>query len=312
MVVVSVAEARGLTMRFGTHTAIDGLDVEVGRGVTGVVGANGAGKTTLFSLMLGRLRPSAGQVTVLGLDPRREGSTLRAKVGFSPERNVLPDEMPAYEFVRHLAEVRGLPRTEARSRASDALWLMGLGEERFRPLGTMSTGQRQRVKVAQAIAADPALVLLDEPTDGLDPVQREQMLGLIRTIADRFGIDVLISSHVLGEVERIADNVVVLDAGHLLAAGSLTELAGDDIGVEVEIVEGPGDLGVTDRVATTLRAGGLSVERGAVALLVTGDDAQDRTLDAVRDAVAAHGARLRRLETRRRNLEELLLDGEPE
>ena len=221
MEVVSVAETRGLTMRFGAHTALDGLDVEVGRGVTGVVGANGAGKTTLFSLMLGRLRPSDGALTVLGLDPGRDGSALRAKVGFSPERNVLPDEMPAYDFVRHLAEVRGLPRTEARNRASDALWLMGLGEERFRPLGTMSTGQRQRVKVAQAIAADPSLVLLDEPTDGLDPVQREQMLGLIRTIADEFGIDVLLSSHVLGEVERIADNVVVLDAGHLLAAGSL-------------------------------------------------------------------------------------------
>ena len=220
--------------------------------------------------------------------------------------------MPAYDFVRHLAEVRGLPRTEARNRASDALWLMGLGEERFRPLGTMSTGQRQRVKVAQAIAADPSLVLLDEPTDGLDPVQREQMLGLIRTIADEFGIDVLLSSHVLGEVERIADNVVVLDAGHLLAAGSLTDLAGDDVGVEVEIVEGPGDEGVTERVASTLREDGLTVERGAVALLVTGGDEPERTLDAVRDAVAAHGARLRRLNTRRRNLEELLLDGDPE
>ena len=127
--------------------------------------------------------------------------------------------------MRHLAEVHGLPRREATARASDALWQVGLGEERFRPLGTMSTGQRQRVKLAQAIAHDPALVLLDEPTDGLDPVQRDEMLELIRRIGTEFGIDVLLSSHLLDEVERICDAAVILGDGGVVAAGTLDELA---------------------------------------------------------------------------------------
>ncbi|MEM1333149.1 MAG: ATP-binding cassette domain-containing protein, partial [Actinomycetota bacterium] len=148
-----IVETSGLTMQFPSTRALDSLDLRVPPGVTGLVGANGAGKTTLISLMLGLLRPSAGLLTVLGLDPSAHGPALRARIGYGPERNVLPDDLRAYDFVRHLAEVKGLPSDEARTRASDSLYLVGLGEERFRALGTMSTGQRQRVKLAQAIAA---------------------------------------------------------------------------------------------------------------------------------------------------------------
>ena len=180
-------------MQFGSQRALDALDVTVESGVTGLVGANGAGKTTLMSILLGLRTPTAGTATVLGLDPAQDGTRLRALVGYGPERNQFPEDMPASDFVKHLAEVRGMPKAEARARASDALWLVGLGEERFRALGTMSTGQRQRVKLAQAIAADPSLVFLDEPTDGLDPVQRDEMLVLIRQISTAFGIDVVLS-----------------------------------------------------------------------------------------------------------------------
>ncbi len=182
-------------------------------------------------------------------------------VGYGPERNVFPDEMPASDFVKHLAEVRGMPRQEARGRASDALWLVGLGEERFRPLGTMSTGQRQRVKLAQALAADPSMVLLDEPTDGLDPVQRDEMLALIRQINAEYGIDVLLSSHLLEEVERICDHVVALDAGRLVAQGRLDELVGQDDGVVVELVEMPDAPGALDAVVAALVTSGLEVRR---------------------------------------------------
>ena len=298
---VTVISAAGLTMQFGSQRALDSLDLEVPKGVTGLVGANGAGKTTLMSIALGLRPATSGTITVLGLDPTKDAARLRSVVGYGPERNVLPEDMPASDFVKHLAEVRGMPKSEARGRASDALWLVGLGEERFRALGTMSTGQRQRVKLAQAIAADPSLVLLDEPTDGLDPVQRDEMLALIRQISADYGIDVLLSSHLLEEVERICDNIVALDAGRLVAQGPLASLVGDTTTITAELVEHPGAV---DAVEERLRAAGLDVRRDLNQLRVTAAD-QQTSLDAIRDAVAAEQARLRRVVIDRTTLEDL-------
>ena len=308
MHVVSVISTSGLTMQFGSLRALDSLDLEVQSGVTGLVGANGAGKTTLMSIVLGLRFPSAGSVRVLGLDPRTQGAELRSLVGYAPERNVLPEDMPASDFVKHLAEVRGMPRSEARSRASDALWLVGLGEERFRAIGTMSTGQRQRVKLAQAIAADPSLVLLDEPTDGLDPMQRDEMLNLIRQISEEYSIDVMLSSHLLEEVERVCDHVVALDAGHLVAQGSLADLVGDDEGIVVELVDLPELPGTVGRVVEAVRAAGFDVRHDDVTMEVLGGDF-DSIADCVRNSIADAGARVRRIERRRRTLEDLFGDG---
>ena len=293
-------------MQFGSHRALDALDVTVERGVTGLVGANGAGKTTLMSILLGLRAPTSGTATVLGLDPTTDGAHLRAVVGYGPERNQFPEDMPASDFVKHLAEVRGMPKQEARSRASDALWLVGLGEERFRALGTMSTGQRQRVKLAQALAADPSLVFLDEPTDGLDPVQRDEMLLLIRQINDDYGIDVVLSSHLLEEVERICDHVVALDAGRLVAQGSLADLVGTDAGVVVELVEVDDRPDAAVAVRAELERTGLTVRsmHRSAAFEVLGDD-PDEIADAVRDAVAAAQARVSRIVRRRRRLEDI-------
>lgn len=298
-------------MQFGPQRALDALDVTVERGVTGLVGANGAGKTTLMSILLGLRAPTAGTATVLGLDPVHDGPRLRSLVGYGPERNLLPEDMPASDFVKHLAEVRGMPPPEARSRASDALWLVGLGEERFRALGTMSTGQRQRVKLAQAIAADPSLVFLDEPTDGLDPVQREEMLALIRQISTTYGIDVVLSSHLLEEVERICDHVVALDAGRLVAQGPLADLVGTAAGVIVELVEIDDRPGAAERVRAVLERDGLTVRsmHRSTAFEVLGDD-PEQIADAVRDAVADAGARIGRIVRRRRRLEDLFAEVE--
>ncbi len=303
--VVHVIEASGLTMQFGSQRALDAVDLQVHSGITGLVGANGAGKTTFMSIALGLRPATAGTIRVLGLDPRTQGHELRAHLGYGPERNQFPDDMRASDYVKHLAEVRGLPRDEARGRASDALWLVGLGEERFRPLGTMSTGQRQRVKLAQAVAAAPSLVLLDEPTDGLDPVQREEMLALIRQISREYGIDVLLSSHLLEEVERICDQVIALDAGRLVANGRLVDLIGADEGVVVELVEVPDRPRAAEAVAARLRARGLHVRDDVGSRLeVIGPDA-GLVADAVRDAIADEGARLGRVVRRRRRLEDL-------
>ncbi len=303
---MSIITTNGLTMKFGEYRALDSLNVDVHSGVTGLVGANGAGKTTLMSLVLGLRTPTAGQTRVLGLDPRTDGAELRAQIGYGPERNVVPEDMPASDFVKHMAEVRGMPRNEARGRASDALWLVGLGEERARALGTMSTGQRQRVKLAQAIASDPSLLLLDEPTDGLDPVQRDEMLSLIRQVSREYGIDVMLSSHLLEEVERICDHIVALDAGQLVAQGRLTDLIGDEQGVVIELVEIADRPDAFNDVVSQLSESGLDVRHGEVAsrVEVIGPDA-DLVADLVRDAVADANARVIRIERRRRRLEDL-------
>jgi ABC-2 type transport system ATP-binding protein len=303
---VGVITTHGLTMQFGSQRALDDLDVDVPNGVTGLVGANGAGKTTLMSILLGLRPATSGSATVLGFDPVTQGAELRAVVGYGPERNVLPEDMPASDFVKHLAEVRGLPKDEARGRASDALWLVGLGEERFRPLGSMSTGQRQRVKLAQAIAADPSLVFLDEPTDGLDPVQRDEMLSLIRQISAEYSIDVVLSSHLLEEVERICDNVIALDAGRLVANGRLDDLVGNDEGVVLELVDVADRPGAIDQVARALTDRGLEVRRlvRPGEMEVIGPDV-DLVADSVRDAIADAGARVGRIVRRRRRLEDL-------
>jgi ABC-2 type transport system ATP-binding protein len=308
--VSAIIETRGLVMQFPSTRALDALDVSIPSGVTGLVGANGAGKTTLISLVLGLLAPTAGSISVLGLDPAHKGPELRAQIGYGPERNVFPDDLRAYDFVRHLAEVKGLPRDEARSRASDSLYLVGLGEERFRALGTMSTGQRQRVKLAQAIAADPRLIVLDEPTDGLDPVQRDEMLNIIVQVNRNFGIDVMLSSHVLEEVERVCDHVVALAEGRLVAQGSMTELAGVSGGIELELVEIPDRPRSVDDVATRLVAAGAGVRRDGNSLSVVGMT-DDELFDLAARSVADAGARIRRLGQHRRSLDDIFADDAP-
>ena len=299
----------GLTMQFGQHRALDSVDFTVHSGVTGLVGANGAGKTTFMSIALGLRAPTAGSIRVLDLEPVADGAKLRSLVSYGPERNILPDEMPAVDFVKHLAEVRGIPRKEAKTRASDILWLVGLGEERFRPIGTMSTGQRQRVKLAQAIAADPKLVFLDEPTDGLDPLARDEVLTLIRQISEEYGIHVMISSHLLEEVEQICDNIVILNAGKLIASGQLDKLTGESTGLEIELVMVDDLPNAVADVERALQQVGLTVLREPESMTLRIPDGEPGPHpDLVRDAVADVGARLKRLEYRRRSLEDIILD----
>jgi ABC-2 type transport system ATP-binding protein len=294
----AVISARGVVKRYGRTVALAGLEAEIGPGITGLLGSNGAGKTTFISLVLGLRSRDEGELTVLGRDPATAGIEVRARIGYAPEHHDLPSELAANDFVRHLAEMHLLPRRGAVQRANEALWLVGLGEERFRSVGEMSTGQRQRVKLAAAIAHDPELVLLDEPTDGLDPVQRTEMLALIRRIGTEFGVDMLVSSHHLEEVERICDSVVIVEGGVVVHAGTLTELRRGPEGLVVEVDER------ADELASILSAAGLDVTLDGVVLFLAPDD---RAYDAVRDAVADLGVGLRRLEPRGRTLEDVYL-----
>jgi ABC-2 type transport system ATP-binding protein len=297
--VTAVVRASGLVKRWGTTTALAGASLEVGRGVTGLLGANGAGKTTLLGLVLGLQAPDDGHLQVLGLDPASAGPRVRERLGYVPEHDALDPDARATDLVRHLAEVHGLPRREAVGRASDALWLVGLGEERQRPVGTMSTGQRQRVKLAAALAHDPALLLLDEPTNGLDPLQRDEMLALVRRIGSELGVDVVLSSHLLEEVERTCDAAVILAAGRVVASGPLDELTKGESGLVVEVDTGAGEM------AGALTARGFDVHADGRRLVVAGT--VDDVADAVRDEAAGRDIGLRRLQPRTTTLEDVFL-----
>jgi ABC-2 type transport system ATP-binding protein len=290
----------GLTKRFGPVTAVEDLTVEVEPGVTGLVGANGAGKSTLLKILLGLLPATAGTAHVLDLDVASDGPAIRELVGYMPEHDCLPPDVTATEFVVHMGRMSGLPTTAARERAADTLRHVGLYEERYRPMGGYSTGMRQRVKLAQALVHDPALVLLDEPTNGLDPAGRDDMLELIRRIGTEFGISVIVTSHLLGELERVCDGIVVIDAGRLLRHSTTASVTAQTPVVAVEV---DGDQRA---VLGRLQERGLTVRSDGRLLYV--DVADETAHDVVRDEVAGLGAGLLRMERQRHRMTELFTD----
>jgi ABC-2 type transport system ATP-binding protein len=301
-----VVVADQVAKRWGSTQALTSATFTIGPGITGLLGANGAGKTTLLTLILGLHRPDSGRLAVLGVDPMEAGPEVRARIGYAPEHDALPPDVAAHDVVRHIGEIHGLPARVATARASDALYEVGLGEERYRPVGTMSTGQRQRVKLAQAIVHDPALVLLDEPTNGLDPVQRDQMLALIRHVGHDLGLDVVLSSHLLDEVERVSDAVVIIDQGHATVGGRMDDLrnAGDN-----ELVLSLDEHASAARLVAALagrQVSALDEGAGTVVVALAGDE----VFDVVRDEVAAAGHGVRSLHVRTRSLEEVFLSGQ--
>jgi ABC-2 type transport system ATP-binding protein len=300
-----VIETSALTKRYPAGvTALDGLTVGVAPGITGLVGANGAGKSTFIKILLGLLPPSSGQASVLGLDCTRAPERIRMLTGYMPEHDCLPPDVTATEFVTHLGRMSGLPPTAAKERAAESLRHVGLYEERYRQIGTYSTGMKQRVKLAQALVGDPRLLLLDEPTIGLDPAGRGSMLDLISKIGGEFGISIMVSSHLLGEIEQICDHLVAIDGGRLLRADSMTSFTQVSQVLVIEVDEG------TDKLQAELAARGLRAQRDERALLVRIE--ADATYDTVRDAVADLGLPLNRLEQRRGRVEELFRDNDEE
>ncbi len=289
-----------LTKEFpGGAVALRDLTVEVPEGSVGLVGANGAGKTTLFRLLLGLIRPTSGTVTVAGRAVTDDPIAVRRRLGFMPEHDCLPLDQTAADVVATFGELAGLPPRAARQRASDVLDLVGLDEARFRPIEGFSTGMRQRTKLAQAIVADPELVLLDEPTAGLDPIGRQEMLALVARLAS-FGISVVLATHLLDDVQSVCEHVVMIDAGRLVLAGptaTLLERAGT---VRVDVG------GHEDALVEALSRRGLAgrwLEDGSVEVDADGDT----VLDTVRDIVADLGLPLHALSTRHASLDEVFL-----
>src|SRR3954452_18872013 len=301
---MSLIALQNLTKRYPRGvTALDGLTLDLEPGIIGLVGANGAGKSTLIKILLGLLPPTSGDASVMDLDVRAKGTTIRQFVGYMPEYDCLPPDTSATDFVSHMARMSGLPSSAARERTAEVLRHVGLYEERYRPIGGYSTGMKQRVKLPQALVHDPRLLLLDEPTNGLDPAGRDEMLALVRRTGTEFGIAVVVASHLLGEIERVCDFLVAIDAGRLLRAAPLGDFTERTGVLAVEVEEGEAAL-----TAALVAHGLLAVADGRTVLL---NVTEDRQYDLVRDAVADLGLPLVRMEQRRQSLEDLFRDEVP-
>jgi ABC-2 type transport system ATP-binding protein len=294
----------GLTKLYpGGVTALDGLTLTLEPGIVGLVGANGAGKSTLIKILLGLLDSTSGSARVFDLDVATQGLTIRQLVGYLPEHDCLPDDISASDFVNHMARMSGLPRASARERSADVLRHVGLFEERYRPMGGYSTGMKQRAKLAQALVHDPRLLLLDEPTNGLDPAGRDEMLDLVERTGNEFGIAIIMASHLLGEIERVCEYLVAIDAGRLLQAAALGTFTQHTGTLIVEVDQTPGLL--ADRLAEV----GFTARVDRHHVLVEIRD--DETYDQVRDAVVDLDLALIRIEPRRSSLEDLFRDTAP-
>jgi len=292
--------ARDLSKRYGRVVALDGVGFSISAGVTGILGENGAGKSTAIKIFLGLLRPTSGSATVLG-ENASENVRVRARLGYMPEHDCLPSQVSAAEFLTHMAELSGLPPSVARTRAADTLRHTGLFEERYRAIGGYSTGMKQRVKLGQALVHDPAFVFLDEPTAGLDPVGREEMLTLVRKTHREFGISVLLSSHLMADVERTCDRIIVLRDGQLVQSGEVGHFTKETETVFLEVDT------KRDELVIALRRRGIEAALDGGGLTIEGPD--ESVYDHVRDALVETQAPLRRMAPRRRALAELFERG---
>ncbi len=275
----TVITVNGLTKRYERVTALDAVSFDIERGIVGLLGANGAGKSTLIKLLLGLITPDAGSATVLGRDVAHDGLIVRQSIGYMPEHDCLPDDVPAAEFVAHMGELSGLPPREAQGRAADVLRYVGLDEARYRPMGGYSTGMKQRAKLAAALVHDPGLLLLDEPTNGLDPAGREGMLELIRRTGGLQGMAIVMSTHLLADVEHVCDHVLVLEDGRLLRAGPLASF--HTVQPLLRLDAGPAGAG---RLLEELVRRGESARLQGHEILI--DLRDDASYDQARDAAA--------------------------
>jgi ABC-2 type transport system ATP-binding protein len=294
--VKALLAAEDLTKHYKDVVALDQVSFEIFDGITGILGENGAGKSTAIKLFLGLIQPTSGSAKALGQDASAS-IAVRSQLGYMPEHDCLPSNATAAEFLAHMAEVSGLPPSHARTRAADTLRHVGLFEERYRSMGGYSTGMKQRVKLAQSLVHDPTFVFLDEPTAGLDPAGREEMLELVRKTHRGFGISILLSSHLMVDVERTCDRIIVLQSGRLVESGEVRHFTKETETVFIEVDSN------RERLVSALEQRGVAVTSDGHGLYIEGPD--ESVYDEVRDALVETEAPLRRMAPRRRALAEL-------
>jgi len=296
----SIIEMQNLTVQLGSRTILDRLQGALSGRCIGLLGPNGSGKSTLINTLLGFYKPVAGAARIFGKDVQSNLRELRAQIGFMPESDAFIADMSGVRFVRYMAELSGLPPSEAMERAHEAFFYVGLGEARYRKLGTYSLGMKQLAKLAQAIAHGPKLVLLDEPTNGLDPEARVRMLQLVRDIRDTGEVCVLISSHLLRDVEECCDQVLILKEGRIAAICNLEEERKANLKfLELEVTQGNGFLEAVRGLGCECATFGADRMR-----VILTDDIDLRQIYRV---AAQHDVQIRRMNYRRDSLEDIFL-----
>jgi ABC-2 type transport system ATP-binding protein len=296
----AVIELDNLSVQLGNRTILDRLTGALSGRCIGLLGPNGSGKSTLINTLLGFYAPAAGTMRIFGKEVQGHLRELRAGIGYMPESDAFIADMSGVHFVRYMAEISGLPANEAMERAHEAFFYVGLGEARYRKLGTYSLGMKQLAKLAQALAHGPRLLLLDEPTNGLDPEARTRMLQLVRDIRDTGEVCVLISSHLLRDIEECCDEVIILKEGRIAALCNLDEERKANLKfLELEVTQGNGFLESVQALGcecATFGAGRLKV--------VLPENIEVRQLYRL---AAEHAVQIRRMNYRRDSLEDIFL-----
>ena len=305
----AIIKTSGITKRFESVMALDDISLSVPPGATGLLGPNGAGKSTLIRVLIGLLEPTSGGGSVLGKEIGRESFSIRQRIGYMPEHECLILDMDAVSFCTYMGQMVGMARPEALSRAHEVLHYIGVGEERYRKISTYSTGMRQKIKLAQALVHDPELLLLDEPTNGLDPRGRDEMLDLIRSLAVDEGKNILLSSHLLPDVEQVCQNVVIMSSGRVLMQGSIHEmLIASKTTLSIRVKANPSD---TAAFLAELEKAGFraELEKGQNIRLDIGSETRlGEAYQAVMRAGAASGVQVRFVSRSARTLEDLFLE----
>ena len=294
-----IIESTALTKAYGPHVALDSLDIKIEKGATGLLGPNGAGKSTFLKTILGLIQLTSGEGKVLGYDIRTQGDKIRQHIGYMPEYDALNPNMDAIHQVKYSGELIGMNPSVALQRAHQALDYVGLGEQRYREVSSFSTGMKQATKLACALIHDPELIIADEPSNGLDAKSREFMLNTLDITVNEGQRSVLMASHLMDDVERVCENIVLLHKGKLAAQGKIEDLKAIDKEVEIHV------WGSADKMEETLADRGMKVRREGRVMRVghTGEDTYNQILEAAADI----GTQVRRMHDHEASLEDLFL-----
>jgi ABC-2 type transport system ATP-binding protein len=298
---MGIIDLNGLVIRLGNRIVLDGLTGSLQGQAIGLLGPNGAGKSTLINTLLGFHPPCNGTASVFGLDSQRDRARVRGGIGYMPENDSFIGNMSGVRFVRYMAELAGLPAGEALERAHEALFYVGLGEVRYRKVNTYSLGMKQLIKLAQALAQGPRLLILDEPTNGLDPIARQRMIQLIKEIRAHGSVRLLISSHLLRDIDETCDEVLILKDGRIAALCNIEEERRSNLSfMELETV------GATEKFSVSIRGLGCEcacLPCGRIKLVIPGH-IEVRDLYVI---AAEQGVQIRRMNRRRDSLEDIFL-----
>lgn len=294
-----VIETKGLTKYYGPHLALEDLNLSIPHGATALLGSNGAGKSTFLKTILGLIQTTSGEGTVLGCDIKTQGVEIRSRIGYMPEYEALNPDMDAIHQVRYSGELLGMNPVVAMNRAHEALQFVGIGDQRYREISSFSTGMRQATKLACAIIHDPELIIADEPSNGLDIKTREFMISTLNTMVNEGKRSVLMASHLMEDVERVCDNIVLLHKGKLAAQGRIEDLKAIEREIEIHV------WGKATPLETLLKDRGMKVRREGRVMRIA--QSEQDTTSAILQAAHEVGAQIRRMHEYEASLEDLFL-----